>query len=148
MVWFPDVMDSLPLRVAVLAALLVVAAAVGLWRQRTDGRARALDGALRLSAEELGAPLGARATLVQFSSPTCAPCVAARRLLAATAEESPGIVHVELDAAERLDLARRLSILRTPTVLVLGPGGEVLARASGVPNRPQLSEALSLADAA
>lgn len=84
-----------------------------------------------LTAEDLGHPLGARATLLQLSSPGCATCPQVRRVLAGLAAERPGVVHVEVDAAERLDLARRLDVLRTPTVLVLGPDGVPRARASG-----------------
>jgi thiol-disulfide isomerase/thioredoxin len=137
--------DDLGVRIAALVAILAVAAAVGLWLRLTDGRARAVDDGLRLTAEELGAPLATRATMVQFSSPTCGSCASVRRVLSDVAAATPGVGHVEVDAADRLDLARRLSILRTPTVLILGPGGEVVARSSGVPTRSQLSEALSLA---
>jgi len=147
MLCFPAVVESIGVRLAILVVILAAAAAAGLWRRRTDGRARAVGGEVRLTAADLGAELGARATLVQFSSPACAPCTSARRVLSEAAEAAPGIAHVEVDAADRLDLARSLSVLRTPTVLVLGPGGQVVARASGVPTRPQLSEALALAGA-
>ena len=84
-----------------------------------------------LTDVDLGAPLGATATLVQLSSPGCATCPQVRRVLAALAAERPGVVHVEIDATRRIDLARRLNVLRTPTVLVLGPRGELRTRTSG-----------------
>ncbi|GEN79566.1 thioredoxin family protein [Actinotalea fermentans] len=84
-----------------------------------------------LTAEDLGHPLGARATLLQLSSPGCATCPQVRRVLSGLAAQRPGVVHVEIDASQRLDLARRLAVLRTPTVLVLGPDGTPWARASG-----------------
>lgn len=84
-----------------------------------------------LTEADLGRPLGTSATLVQLSSPGCATCPQVRRVLADLAGERPGVVHVEIDAAQRLDLARRLNVLRTPTVLMLGPRGELRARASG-----------------
>jgi thioredoxin-like negative regulator of GroEL len=43
----------------------------------------------------------------------------------------PSLVHVDLDATQRLDLAQRLGILRTPTVLLLDPAGRVVSRISG-----------------
>lgn len=86
---------------------------------------------VRLTAEDLGRPLGKLATLVQLSSPGCASCPQVRRVLAALAAGRPGVVHVEIDVSQRLDLARRLNVLRTPTVLVLGPTGDVRSRATG-----------------
>ena len=136
------------LRAGVLVLLLAVAAGVGLWRRRVDGRSRAVRDGVHVTAAELGTGLGARATLLQFSAPVCAPCRAAHRVLSGVAESVPGIVHVELDAGDHLDLARRLDVLRTPTVIVLSPDGRVVARAAGVPTRPQVAEALALAMAA
>ena len=53
-----------------------------------------------------------------------------------------GVSHVEVDAAERLDLVRRLRINGTPTVLVLGPDGAVAKRAVGVPRKADVIAAL------
>ena len=54
----------------------------------------------------------------------------------------PGLRHVEIDATRRLDLARRLDVLRTPTVLVLGPDGRVVGRFSGPVTAAQARAAL------
>jgi thiol-disulfide isomerase/thioredoxin len=86
-----------------------------------------------VEAGDLGAPLGERATLVQFSSAFCAPCRATRIVLADVARRIPGVSHIEVDAENRLDLTRRLGILRTPTVLVLDAAGREIRRASGAP---------------
>src|SRR5690242_5834041 len=88
-----------------------------------------------LTAEELGAPLGARATLVQFSTEFCVNCPPTRRMLGQVAQEHDGVELVEVDAAARLDLARRLNIYSTPTILVLGPDGAIASRASGQPRK-------------
>jgi thiol-disulfide isomerase/thioredoxin len=85
----------------------------------------------RLSAKDLGAPLGTQATLVQFSTEVCAYCGPTRKLLTEVARERDGIAFVEIDAAERMDLTRRLRVLSTPTVLVLDALGGVTSRASG-----------------
>ncbi len=99
----------------------------------------------RLTAEDVGAPLGERATLVQFSSAFCSPCRATRTLLSDVVRSVPGVAHVEVDAEAHLDLVRRHHVLRTPTVLVLGPEGEVVQRASGLPRREQVLAALAKA---
>lgn len=141
-------MNQLLLRTGLLLLVLGAAVAFGLRRRRVDGRARPVRSLQQVTAADLGVELGGHATLLQFSAPVCTPCRAARRVLAAVAETAHGVVHVELDAGEHLELARRLAVLRTPTVLVLGSTGQVVARVSGVPTRPQLSQALALATAA
>ncbi|MEV7683965.1 thioredoxin family protein [Streptomyces sp. NPDC088341] len=128
----------------VCVAVLAVAGAFGLLRRRTDGRLRmrVKDGGKRLGAAELGAELGARATLVQFSSAFCQPCRATRRTLSEVAGMVDGVSHVELDAEERLELVRELGILKTPTVLVLDAAGRIVKRAAGQPRKADVIAAL------
>ncbi|MEU2440534.1 thioredoxin family protein [Streptomyces rubradiris] len=101
---------------------------------RDDGR--------RIGAAELGAELGERATLVQFSSAFCAPCRATRRVLGEVADLVPGVTHVEIDAEAHLDLVRALEIAKTPTVLVLDADGRVVRRAGGQPRKADVIAAL------
>ncbi|MFD7896616.1 TlpA family protein disulfide reductase [Streptomyces sp. NPDC059568] len=128
----------------VCAAVLAVASAFGLLRRRVDGRLkmRVKDGEKRLGAAELGAELGERATLVQFSSAFCQPCRATRRTLSEVAGMVDGVSHVELDAEERLELVRELGILKTPTVLVLDAAGRIVKRAAGQPRKADVIAAL------
>lgn len=100
------------------------------------------DGGERLEAAQLGADLGARATLVQFSSAFCQPCRATRRVLAEVAQMVDGVAHVEIDAEAQLDLVRMLDIVRTPTVLVLDADGRVVRRAAGQPRTADVIAAL------
>ncbi len=105
-----------------------------------SGRAASPAGVL--SAADLGAPLGTRATLVQFSTEVCAYCGPARELLTSVARERAGVSFVEIDAAERMDLTRRLHVLSTPTVLVLDALGGITSRASGPPRKADLLAAV------
>ncbi|GAA2627551.1 TlpA family protein disulfide reductase [Paractinoplanes durhamensis] len=84
----------------------------------------------------------AQATLLQFSSAFCAPCRAVRRISGEVAELLPGVQHVEVDAESHLAEVRELNIWRTPTLLILDAGGQVVKRATGVPSKPQLIAAL------
>jgi thiol-disulfide isomerase/thioredoxin len=97
-----------------------------------------------LTAADLGAPLGERATLVQFSTEYCTYCGPTRDLLTEVAAEQDGVAFVEIDAAERMDLTRRLRVMATPTVLLLGPGGAIESRASGRPRKPELRAAVGV----
>ncbi len=129
-----------------VAAVLVLATVAAFALRRRDGR---LKGTQRrpLTVGELGRPLGTRATLLQFSSSFCAPCRAARQLLADVAAGDVGVAHVEIDVADRLDLVRLLNVRRTPTVFVLGPQGQITRRASGLPSRDDVLAAVALATA-
>lgn len=99
----------------------------------------------RLDADRLGAELGGRATLVQFSSAFCRPCSATRRVLAEVAGMVEGVTHIEIDAEDRLALVRQLGISRTPTVLVLDAEGTIVGRAAGQPRTADVVAALGKA---
>ena len=148
-----------------IAVLVVLAAAsvVGLVMRLRLGRFRAQSSTSELSrteaadsgrpaaargvmtAAELGAPLGERATLVQFSTEFCAYCGPTRELLTEVARDREGISFVEIDAAARMDLTRRLRVLSTPTVLVLDALGGITSRASGPLRKAELLTAVGAA---
>jgi thiol-disulfide isomerase/thioredoxin len=135
-----------------LAAALLVATSLGVGLRRRAGRFRpgppgtvlteagGRTGAL--TEADLGRSLGAQATLVQFSTEFCAPCRPTRQLLAHVADTMDGVTHIEIDAATRLDLVRRLRINSTPTVLVLGPDGAIVRRAVGLPREADVIAAV------
>src|SRR5580704_9756622 len=131
-----------------LAAALFVATLLGVAMRRRTGQFRpASPGtpaktAGALTEADLGAGLGRRATLVQFSTAFCAPCRPTRQILAQVAGMVDGVTHVEVDAAARLDLVRRLRINSTPTVLVLDPDGAIVKRAAGLPRKADVIAAL------
>ncbi|MGO8962045.1 MAG: thioredoxin family protein [Streptosporangiaceae bacterium] len=139
---------------ALVAALALALVGGAIWR-KSNGRFKGMPdepyegddpGAdSRLSAEQLGHPLGERATLVQFSSAFCAPCRATRRILTDVAAMTEGVTYVEIDAESHLDLVRELNVLRTPTVLVLAADGRIVSRGSGQPRKPDAIAALGLA---
>ena len=152
--------------IGILVVVVVLAAAIafGLYRRATDGALREIeipadttdsrhvDGAPqgeghahagdRLGPDDLGADLGPRATLVQFSSAFCAPCRTTKVVLDEVTGMVEGVAHVEIDAESHLDLVRRLDVRRTPTVLVLDADGLVRVRAAGAPRKADVIAAL------
>jgi thiol-disulfide isomerase/thioredoxin len=80
---------------------------------------------------------------VQFSTAFCQPCRATRRILSDVSALVPGVSHLEIDAESRLDLVRRLDIMRTPTVLVLDSSGNIVKKASGQPRKADVLAALA-----
>lgn len=145
----------------IVVVAVVVALAFGLWRAATDGRFRGTHVVRRSApapAEEsvatplgaelvagVGASLGERATLLQFSSAFCAPCRATRRVLDEVTGLVEGVAHVEVDAEHHLEATRTFGILRTPTTIVLDASGTEVTRATGAPTRDQVMSALTLA---
>jgi thiol-disulfide isomerase/thioredoxin len=148
-------------RVALVVAVLGAAVLLGyVWRSR-NGRFTAVDPAVlaaagadpehdetaggRVSAAEVGAALGGRATFLQLSSEVCTPCRRTHAVLSAIATERHDVSHVDLDVAEHLDLVRRFDVMRTPTVLLLDASGAVVGRMSGATDRRQALDALDAA---
>ncbi|WP_456846928.1 thioredoxin family protein [Cellulomonas sp. P5_C6] len=142
-------------RVLLVVLVLAVATGLGLWWRARNGRYTAVDPSLlasapadeaddtRLTPAQLGAPLGARATFVQFSSEVCAPCRRTHAVLAQLVTERDGLSHVEMDVVEHLDLVRRFGIMRTPTTLLLDADGVVVGRLSGATDRRHALAALA-----
>ena len=131
---------------AVLIVALVVAAIAAWVITNINGRFRgSRSGTAALTSDDLGRPLGERATFVHFSSAFCAPCRTTRILLEDVADRVDGVAVVEIDAEAHLELVRRLDVMRTPTVFVLDPRGAVVRRASGLPRRDQVLAALAAA---
>ena len=149
--------------ILVLVVVLSAATGFGLWFRARDGRIqeepqqvpddalpaeleiadRAHHGGEMLTAAQLGANLGERATMVQFSSSFCQPCRATKLILQDVAETIPGVAHVEVDAEAKLDLVRSLGIRRTPTVLILDESGAIRKRAVGQPRKSDLVAAVA-----
>ena len=135
-------------RLITLIAALLIATGVALITRRRSGHFRSASGSKSperpdtLTRDDLGAPLGERATLVQFSTAFCAPCRPTRQVLKKVAGMIEGVEHVEIDAADRIELVRRLRIQATPTVLVLGPDGSIIRRATGQPRVPDVIAAV------
>jgi thiol-disulfide isomerase/thioredoxin len=125
----------------VLVGTLVLATVAGLVMKARNGRVRAaIESALPADIQALVEPGGV--TLVQLSTTFCAPCRHARVLLSDLAARTDGLHHTELDLTDRPDLAKELSVLRTPTTLAIDGRGAEILRVGGVPKRDELLAAL------
>jgi thiol-disulfide isomerase/thioredoxin len=128
--------------VLVLIATLVLASVAGLAVRARNGKVRDTATARPLPADVRDALAPGGVTLVQLSTTFCAPCRHTRVLLADLASRTDGLHHAELDLTERPDLARQLSVLRTPTTLAIDERGTELLRVGGIPKRDALLAAL------
>lgn len=87
--------------------------------------------------------LGSNATLLQFSTEYCGQCPSVRRSLSQIEKSAKGVLHVEVDLTDRLELAAKFKISQTPTVFILNPKGEVTFRVSGVPKAGLIQQELA-----
>lgn len=124
-----------------LLAVVVVTLLLGSVLRSRSGRARS--GAGDADGLAPAAAFGARATLVQFSTPTCARCPATARQLDRIAEQHPGVAHLEIDLTERPELASRFDVTQTPTVLVVDADRAVRTRFGGPPRPADVSTSLT-----
>ena len=130
--------------IAVLLGTLVLATVAGLVLRARSGRLRSGGAATegwQLAGAEPGA--GDRVLLLQLSSPVCTPCRQTAALLTDLAARRAGVVHRELDVAERPDVARELGVMRTPTVVAFDRNGGELLRVSGVPRMAELEQRIA-----
>lgn len=118
---------------AILVALVALATVLGLVWRSAQGRVTRADGRVVVRPADLpGAVRFADgATLVQFSTEVCAPCVATRRVLSGVASERDDVSHIDVDLTNAPELASRFHVLQTPTTLVLDRAGVVRARIGG-----------------
>lgn len=129
--------------VALLVAL-VVAGVIAVALRWRDGRLRASRAAAGGWALAGHPPTATdRVLLLQLSSPICTPCRQTAGVLTELTSATPGLVHVELDVADRPDVARELGVMRTPTVVAFDRDGHELLRLSGVPKAAELAAAVA-----
>ena len=130
--------------VAILLGLVALATTLGLVWQARNGRISAPS--RRTSQVAVNLPevaRGEKATLLQFSTQVCAPCVPTRRVLGQIADTTDGVRHVDLDLTHRPDIAAQFNVLQTPTTLILDRAGIIRARIGGAPRQADVRAALA-----
>ena len=126
-----------------IVIVLVLASGYGVWHKRTRGKIVVNSDKGLITPAMIGADLGHRATLLQFSSAFCGPCRATRLLIEDVTADMADVAHVEVDAEANLELVRQLDIRSTPTTLFLDSTGHEVGRAVGAPKRDQVIAAIN-----
>jgi thiol-disulfide isomerase/thioredoxin len=93
-----------------IVIVLSIATAFGFWHNRSRGKVVVKSDKGLITAAMIGAELGSRATLLQFSSAFCGPCRATRLLIEDVTADMADVAHVEIDAEANLELVRKLDI--------------------------------------
>lgn len=133
---------SSSLALIIVVALLIFSAALGAAWRAQRGRLIAADKKPRVDTAALGISLGKHATLLQFSTRTCAHCGPSRANLTRLAATLPGVEFREVDLNDDLATAERYDVRSTPTLFVLDANGRLLRRSSGPPRLDELSKLL------
>jgi thiol-disulfide isomerase/thioredoxin len=126
-----------------IVIVLVLASGFGFWHNRSRGKVVVKSDKGLITSEMIGADLGSRVTLLQFSTVFCGPCRATRLLIQDVTANMSDVAHVEVDAEANLELVRKLDIRSTPTTLFLDSRGHEIGRAMGAPKREQVLQAIA-----
>lgn len=139
--------DGFVVRAVTVVLLLAVVSLVWWLISRRRGTLRparvssVASGAQAVRHEELGVgAAGQRLSLVQFSSPHCAPCRRSSRFWRELAEGDAQVAFTEVQAEDHLVLLGRLGVLSTPTTAVFSPDGELTGLITGPPSPVQRAE--------
>jgi thioredoxin 1 len=84
-------------------------------------------------------------TLLEFGSPWCGYCMAARGPISAALEEHPGVRHIRIADGRGRRLGRSFGVKLWPTLVFLRDGAEV-AKLVRPPDARGISEALARID--
>jgi glutaredoxin len=75
------------------------------------------------------------AEVLLFTTQLCSKCPQVRKNL-----QAKGILYAEIDITNRLDLASKLQIRQTPTILVINREGQIKSRLSGSISKSDIEE--------
>jgi thiol-disulfide isomerase/thioredoxin len=128
-------------RLLLLTGLVILASIVGIWMISRSGLARRVNNGEQVDLSSLrtiknGKPVtkfGEKLTLLQFSSEFCSSCQQTSVLLESLEKAHTGVLHIDVDITDKLDLAKTFNILTTPTILILNSKGGVVSRIVGAP---------------
>ena len=126
-----------------IASVLLLSSAFGLFLHFTRGKLT-MKYSNEISFDQLGLSqeLGKKATILQFKTEYCSICPGVKRQITELIKNDKGISFYEIDAVERIQLAKKLRVKSSPTVLFFNELGLEEGRIIGAPKRDQLRSTL------
>jgi len=85
---------------------------------------------------------GKKATILQFKTEYCSICPGVKRQIHELIKNDDGIAFYEIDAVERIDLAKKLHVKSSPTILFFNEAGFEEGRIIGAPKKDHLRNTL------
>ena len=139
---------------AIVLGLVLIASLAGWYWKAHTGRIKLIRRGELVDLSKLDAVkngkkvtrFGKKATLLQFSTEVCSQCKQTAKIYKELETKHQELLHLEIDLTNRLDLAAHFGVLQTPTTLVLGSNGRVLARVGGAPKPLEIQSELEKLD--
>jgi thioredoxin-related protein len=126
-----------------IASVLVLSSAFGLFLQFTRGKlTNKYSNEISFDQLKTGHDLGKKATILQFKTEYCSICPGVKRQINELIKNDKGISFYEIDAVERIELAKKLHVKSSPTVLFFNEAGLEEGRIIGAPKKDQLRNTL------
>jgi len=126
-----------------ITSVLVLSSAFGLFLQFTRGKlTNKYSNEIFFDQLKIGQELGKKATILQFETEYCSICPGVKRQINELIKNDKGISFYEIDAVERIELAKKLHVKSSPTVLFFNEAGLEEGRIIGAPKKDQLRNTL------
>ena len=126
-----------------ITSVLVLSSAFGLFLQFTRGKlTNKYSNEISFDQLKTGHDLGKKATILQFKTEYCSICPGVKRQINELIKNDKGISYYEIDAVERIELAKKLHVKSSPTVLFFNEDGLEEGRIIGAPKKDQLRNTL------
>jgi thioredoxin-related protein len=126
-----------------ITSVLVLSSAFGLFLQFTRGKlTNKYSNEISFDQLKTGHDLGKKATILQFKTEYCSICPGVKRQINELIKNDKGISFYEIDAVERIELAKKLHVKSSPTVLFFNDAGLEEGRIIGAPKKDQLRNTL------
>ena len=126
-----------------ITSVLVLSSGFGLFLQFTRGKlTNKYSNEISFDQLKTGHDLGKKATILQFKTEYCSICPGVKRQINELIKNDKGISFYEIDAVERIELAKKLHVKSSPTVLFFNEAGLEEGRIIGAPKKDQLRNTL------
>lgn len=126
-----------------IASVITLSTAFGLFLHFTRGKlTKKYSSEISFSQLNISQTQGRKATILQFKTEYCSICPGVKRQINELIKNDDGIAFYEIDAVEKIDLAKKLHVKSSPTVLFFNEVGLEEGRIIGAPKRDQLRNTL------
>ena len=123
--------------------VLAISTAFGLFLHFTRGKlTKKYSNEITFDQLNIGEELGKKATILQFKTEYCSICPGVKRQINELIKNDAGISFYEIDAVEKIELAKQLRVKSSPTVLFFNEAGLEEGRIIGAPKKDQLRNTL------
>ena len=123
--------------------VLAISTAFGLYLHFTRGKlTKKYSNEITFDDLNIAQTQGKKATILQFKTEYCSICPGVKRQINELIKNDAGISFYEIDAVERIDLAKKLHVKSSPTILFFNEAGLEEGRIIGAPKKNHLRNTL------